>query len=122
MKNNIIADAFAKTESGKCYVASIKEQIGGRVKKINELSHDTFVMMTRETGKYRFWFSKEMKARMNADKDYTITPFNLFKASKPILRKLAVNGGDKYNDAVMKLQYTWGSEKDVKDTIEMILG
>ena len=117
-----MADAFAKTESGKSYIASIKEQIAPRVKKINELSHDTFVMMTRETGKYRYWYTQAMKARKSAGKLSLRTPFELFKASKPILRGLAVNGGDKYNDAVMKLQYTWGSEKDVKDTIEMILG
>jgi len=122
MNNSIIADAFGKTKSGKCFIANIKTQARTRVTHINELSHSTFVLMTRKTGKYRYWFSKEMKARMNADKDYTITPFNLFKASKPILRKMAINGGTEYNEAIMKLQYTWGSEKDVKETIEMILG
>jgi len=117
-----MADAFVKTESGKYLVASIKESIAPRVKHINELSHETFIILTKETGKYRFWYSKAMKERKEAGKASLKTPFDLFKASKPVLRKMAVNGGHTYSNAVMKLQYTWGSENDVKDTIEMILG
>ena len=122
MKNKLFADALIKTESGRHLVAEMKSTIGTRMTHINELSHDTFVVFTKDTGKFRYWFSMVMKERAKAGKDYTRTPFDLFKVSKKTLKNVALKGGAEYADALLKLQYTWGSMEDTKDTIDMVLG
>jgi hypothetical protein len=121
INNNAMADAFGKTESGKFLVVEAKT-IGTRVHHIKELTHSTLVEMTRSTHWYRKRFHWVMIERIKAGKPTVQTPFDLFKAAKPVLRRIAANGGKEYNAALMTLQFTWQSSRTLGDTVELILG
>jgi hypothetical protein len=119
--NTAMADAFGKTESGKLLVVEVKA-IGPRVHHIKELAHSTLVEMTRSTHWYRKRFHWVMVERIKAGKPTVQTPFDLFKAAKPVVRKIAADGGKEYNAALMTLQFTWQSPRTLEDTVELILG
>ena len=118
--NTVIADAFGKTESGKFLVIEAKA-IGPRVHHIKELTHETLVGMTQATHWYRKRFHWIMQERVKAGKPTVQTPFDLFKAAKPVLREIAVHGGKEYNDTIMTMQFTWQSHQTLQDTVELIL-
>lgn len=120
--NPIMADAFSKTEGGKVLVFQAKA-IGIRVHDIKELAHSTIMEMTRNTHWYKKRFYQLMSDRKKAGKSSVGSPFDLFKAAKPVLREIAARGENaKYKSALMTLQFTWSSRKTLTDTVEMILG
>ncbi len=119
--NTVMADAFGKTSNGQILVVEAKA-IGPRVIHIKELAHDTLVGMTRTTPWYRKRFHWIMQERVKANKPTVQNPFLLFKAAKPVLKKIAVSGGKEYDNARMTLQFTWQSHRTLEDTVELILG
>jgi predicted metal-dependent phosphotriesterase family hydrolase len=114
-------DAFGRTDNGQFIVVEAKN-IGPRVTKLRELAHSTIMDMTRTTGWYKKRFYQLMDERRNTKKHAVNHPYDLFKAAKPVLKEIAVNGGDGYKSATMTLQYTWSSHKTLADTVNMILG
>lgn len=113
-------DAYGKTEDGKALIVEVKA-IGPRVTKLRELAHSTIMEMTKNTHWYRKRFYQLMKERKWGKKPTVTHPFDLFKAAKPVLRELAVKGGDDYKAALMTLQFTWSSRKTLNDTVKLIL-
>ncbi len=119
--NPAIADAFGKSKSGMLLVIETKE-IGPRVKEIKELFHCTFVEMPRTTRYYYKRFYELMDERKRAGKTVAESPFALFKAAKPVLKKIAGRGGNEFKSALSDVQFTWSSKKTLNATVEMILG
>ena len=114
-------DAYARTEDGKMIVIEAKN-IGPRVTKLRELGHSTIMEMTRDTYWYKKRFYQLMDDRRKANRPVVRRPYDLFIAAKPVLKKIAVNGGEQYKNATMTLQFTWSSQKTLTDTVNMILG
>ncbi len=121
INNPAIADALAKSEAGELLVFQTKE-IGPRIHRIKEMYHDTFVVMPRTTRYYYKRFYQLMDERKKAGKPVAQSPFELFKAAKPVLRKIAGRSEEEYNAAIMTIQYTWSSQRTLTDTVEMALG
>lgn len=113
-------DAVAKTDNGKVMVVEAKA-IGTRVRDLRELAHSTIMEMTKTTRWYKKRFYELMKERRWGKKSTVKHPFDLFKASKPVLKEIAVNGGQEYKATLMILQYTWSSRKTLTDTVNLIL-
>lgn len=119
--NTAMVDAFSETESGQILVIEAKA-IGPRVTNLKELAHDTIVEMTKTTRWYHKRFHWIMQERVKANKPTVQTPFHLFKAAKPVLKEIAVQGGKEYSSAHMTLQFTWDSHESLQDTVNLILG
>lgn len=119
--NTAMADAFGKTDNGKFLVVEAKATSHTQMKELNTLSHSTFVEMT-QSAYYRYWFYVTMNDRNVACKRTVKTPFDLFKASKPILKKIASGKGGEFRSTLLTLQYTWDSIGNLADTVDLILG
>ena len=114
-------DVLGMTNDGKTIVAEAKN-IGPRVQALRELAHDTIMDLTKSTRWYKQRFYTLMTARRKLNKPAVKHPFDLFKAAKPVLKEIAVNGGDSYKSTTMTLQYTWSSDKTLTETVDLILG
>ncbi|GAF77805.1 unnamed protein product [marine sediment metagenome] len=121
INNPAIAHALFQTENGVTLVIQTK-QIAPRIKRLKELYHDTFVVMPRTTRYYYKRFYSLMDERKKTGKPFAKSPFELFKAAKPVLRKIAGRSEAEYNAAFMTVQFTWSSQKTLTDTIELVLG
>lgn len=119
--NTAIADAFGKTDSGKFLVVQAKSTADTQTKVLNDLSHSTFVLMTRNSY-YRYWFYVLMNDRNVACKRIVEKPFDLFKASKPILKKIASSKNEEFKSALLTLHFTWNSIGNLANTVDLILG
>ncbi len=119
--NTAMSDAFGETESGKFFVVEAKSTSDMQMKELNTLSHNTFVEMT-QSSYYRSWFYVTMNDRKVAGKKTLNTPFDLFKASKPILKKIASGKGEEFRSTLLTLQYTWDSIGNLANTVDLILG
>jgi len=137
--NSAMANAFdaaTKTEKGQIMVFEAKS-IGTRVSELRELSYDTIMELPKGTKRYKGMFYQYMEKRRRAGEPMTYLkrdkngktvpaevkhPYDLFQASKPVLKKIAVNGGDEYDLTTVCFQYTWASEKALADTVTKILG
>jgi len=113
-------DVVAKTTEGSILVVEAKN-IGKRVTELRELAHSTIMDMTRTTSWYRKRFNQLMGERQRANKATVQNPFKLFEAAKPVLREIAVNGGDEFVNAKTILQFTWSSQSTLTDTMDLIL-
>lgn len=113
-------DAYAKTGKGTIVIEA--KDIGKRVTEMRELAYSTIMEMTKTTHWYKKRFYELMKERRWGEKQTVKHPFDLFKAAKPILKEIAVKGGDDYRTTTMILQFTWSSRKTLTDTVNLILG
>lgn len=130
------ADGEITTSDGQSVIVESKG-IGKRVKDTRELAYSTIMEMTKNNYPYKKLFYRVVKERgwgkrnliyIGKDKGgHSIEklvkhPYNLFEASKPILKKVAVNGGEDLQSATMTLQFAWASRKTLNDLFKLILG
>ena len=113
-------EAYGKTTDGKHIVAEARN-IGPRVTALRELAHEAIVELTKSTPEYRSRFYGLMAKRRRAQLPTVKNPFLLFKAAKPVLKEIAIDGGTLYDQITEDFQYLWCSEKSLAETIDMIL-
>jgi len=82
-----IADALAKSKEGRVLVVEAKKRQSARYEQIRELAHTTWVSACPSNQKGRH--------------------YRLFKAAKKELRKIALEGGESYEEMTQALRLAW---------------
>jgi len=113
--NHALADAFYRTKEGATVVYqarnAIKQaekeeqarQIAARIRQLKDLAFATFISKVPST---------------------VTTPRailrHIYEQSKPVIRKLGINGGAEYERALEILKYTWSSEAASRGAVSFI--
>lgn len=96
-----LRDAFYSSKDGRkiAYQAKRTVTIKSRIRVLKNLVHSTFVSDV-PAGHARRW--------------------DIYQNSKPLVKKLGVQGGETYQQALDTLKFTWTSKKAYKEACEVL--
>lgn len=100
--SNSMKDAFMKTKKGeKIALEAKKRQMerADRIRQLKTLVHDTFVA--------------------NVPQGYS-KRWDVYQRSKETVKKLGIDGGEPYNQAVMAVKFAFTSRKNYKLAMEAL--